>query len=139
MAGLCEGGNEPPDSLKAICNWLFNDAVSTTRQFSVDEIGNSGMVFGDLRPRIRHRLPDIRITVGENLGKKRNQYKSLFRDNRHAFVMENLEMTFVVHCNSRPTTSTEAWLIETECRLRFSDRFAAKDVTQVYHVKVDLL
>ncbi|KAJ4435620.1 hypothetical protein ANN_18236 [Periplaneta americana] len=37
------------------------------------------------------------------------QYKS-FRDNRHAFVMENLEMTFVVHCNSRPTTSTQVWL-----------------------------
>ncbi|KAJ4434273.1 hypothetical protein ANN_22825 [Periplaneta americana] len=36
-----------------------------------------------------------------------SQYKSLFRDNRHAFVMENLEMTFVVHCNSRPTTSTQ--------------------------------
>ncbi|KAJ4442380.1 hypothetical protein ANN_03966 [Periplaneta americana] len=34
--------------------------------------------------------------------------RSLFRDNRHAFVMENLEMTFVVHCNSRPTTSTSS-------------------------------
>ncbi|KAJ4426443.1 hypothetical protein ANN_27257 [Periplaneta americana] len=42
-----------------------------------------------------------------------SQYKSLFRDNRHAFVMENLEMTFVVHCNSRPTTSTQVWLVET--------------------------
>ncbi|KAJ4446893.1 hypothetical protein ANN_13594 [Periplaneta americana] len=40
-----------------------------------------------------------------------SQYKSLFRDNRHAFVMENLEMNFVVHCNSRPTTSTELYLI----------------------------
>ncbi|KAJ4433092.1 hypothetical protein ANN_15349 [Periplaneta americana] len=39
-----------------------------------------------------------------------SQYKSLFRDNRHAFVMENLEMTIVVHCNSRPTTSTHVWL-----------------------------
>ncbi|KAJ4432877.1 hypothetical protein ANN_21516 [Periplaneta americana] len=38
-----------------------------------------------------------------------SQYKSLFRDSRHAFVMENLEMTFVVHCNSRPTTSTQVW------------------------------
>ncbi|KAJ4440963.1 hypothetical protein ANN_10812 [Periplaneta americana] len=36
-----------------------------------------------------------------------SQYKLLFRDNRHAFVMENLEMTFVVHCDSRPTTSTQ--------------------------------
>ncbi|KAJ4448512.1 hypothetical protein ANN_10528 [Periplaneta americana] len=40
-----------------------------------------------------------------------SQYKSLFRDNRHAFVMENLEMTFVVHCNSQPTTSTQVWLL----------------------------
>ncbi|KAJ4445061.1 hypothetical protein ANN_06860 [Periplaneta americana] len=36
-----------------------------------------------------------------------SQYKSLFRENRHAFVMENLEMTFVVHCNSRPSSSTQ--------------------------------
>ncbi|KAJ4451473.1 hypothetical protein ANN_02936 [Periplaneta americana] len=40
-----------------------------------------------------------------------SQYKSLFRDNRHAFMMENLEMTFAVHCNSRPTTSTQVWLM----------------------------
>ncbi|KAJ4431856.1 hypothetical protein ANN_20462 [Periplaneta americana] len=39
-----------------------------------------------------------------------SQYKSSLRDNRHAFVMENLEMTFVVHCNSRPNTSTQVWL-----------------------------
>ncbi|KAJ4439272.1 hypothetical protein ANN_07392 [Periplaneta americana] len=50
-------------------SWLFNDAVSTTMLFSVDEIGDSEMVFGEMRPRIRHRLPGIHITVGENLGK----------------------------------------------------------------------
>ncbi|KAJ4432951.1 hypothetical protein ANN_15208 [Periplaneta americana] len=49
--------------------WLFNDAVSTTRLFSVDEIGDSEMIFGEMRPRIRHRLPCIHITVGKNLGK----------------------------------------------------------------------
>ncbi|KAJ4432203.1 hypothetical protein ANN_20819 [Periplaneta americana] len=43
--------------------------LSTTRLFSVDGIGDSEMVFGDMRPRIRHRLPDIRLTVGENLRK----------------------------------------------------------------------
>ncbi|KAJ4428856.1 hypothetical protein ANN_25849 [Periplaneta americana] len=42
-----------------------------------------------------------------------SQYKSLFRDNGHAFMMENLEMTFVVHCNSRSTTSTQVWLDHT--------------------------
>ncbi|KAJ4432033.1 hypothetical protein ANN_20647 [Periplaneta americana] len=28
-------------------SWLFNDAVSTTRLFSVDEIGDSEMIFGE--------------------------------------------------------------------------------------------
>ncbi|KAJ4433436.1 hypothetical protein ANN_15734 [Periplaneta americana] len=50
-------------------SWLFNDAVSTPRLFSVDEIGDSEMIFGEMRPRIRHRLPCIHITAGENLGK----------------------------------------------------------------------
>ncbi|KAJ4434714.1 hypothetical protein ANN_23282 [Periplaneta americana] len=49
--------------------WLFNDAVSTTRLVSVDRIGDSEMVFGEMMPMIRHSLPDIRLTVGENLGK----------------------------------------------------------------------
>ncbi|KAJ4433142.1 hypothetical protein ANN_15399 [Periplaneta americana] len=54
---------------KLITNCLFNDAVSTTRLFSVDEIGESEMVFGEMRPRIRHRLPGIYVKVGENIGK----------------------------------------------------------------------
>ncbi|KAJ4433765.1 hypothetical protein ANN_16077 [Periplaneta americana] len=52
MAGLCEGGNEPSGSLKAIC-----------KLFSVDAICESGKIFGEMRTRIRHRLPDIRFTV----------------------------------------------------------------------------
>ncbi|KAJ4437103.1 hypothetical protein ANN_17238 [Periplaneta americana] len=75
MAGLCEGGNEPPISLKA-SNWLFNDAASTTRLFSVYEIGDSEMIFGEMRPRIRHRLPCIHIMVGENLGKNPTRYSA---------------------------------------------------------------
>ncbi|KAJ4452168.1 hypothetical protein ANN_03686 [Periplaneta americana] len=67
MAGLCEGGNEPPGSLKA-------NAVSTTSLFSVDGIVDNETVFGEMRQMIRHRLPDIRLTVGENLGKT-NQIK----------------------------------------------------------------
>ncbi|KAJ4449183.1 hypothetical protein ANN_00579 [Periplaneta americana] len=55
---------------------LLNDAVSTTMLFSVDGIGDSEMM-----PRIRHRLPEICLTVGENLGKKSNQYyKQYSRD-----------------------------------------------------------
>ncbi|KAJ4438259.1 hypothetical protein ANN_14198 [Periplaneta americana] len=34
----------------------------------VDGIDDIEMVFGEMRPRIRHRLPDICLTVGENLG-----------------------------------------------------------------------
>ncbi|KAJ4442515.1 hypothetical protein ANN_04102 [Periplaneta americana] len=56
------------ESRNAYRVWLFNDAVSTTRLFSIDEIGDS-----EMRPRIRHRLPGIHLTVGENLGKKLNQ------------------------------------------------------------------
>jgi hypothetical protein len=29
-----------------------------------------------------------------------SQYKLLFHDNRHRFMIQNLKMTFVVHCNS---------------------------------------
>ncbi|KAJ4438948.1 hypothetical protein ANN_14902 [Periplaneta americana] len=35
----------------------------------VDEIVDSETVFGEMRPRIRHTLPGIHLTVGENLGK----------------------------------------------------------------------
>ncbi|KAJ4430968.1 hypothetical protein ANN_19561 [Periplaneta americana] len=42
---------------------------STIRLFSVDGIGDSEMVVGDMRRRIRHRLTDIRLKVRENLGK----------------------------------------------------------------------
>ncbi|KAJ4427596.1 hypothetical protein ANN_25244 [Periplaneta americana] len=41
---------------------LFNDTVSTTRLFY--GIDDSEMVFGEMRPRIRHRLPEICLTVG---------------------------------------------------------------------------
>ncbi|KAJ4441413.1 hypothetical protein ANN_11268 [Periplaneta americana] len=64
--------------------WLFNDAASTTRLFSVYEIGDSQMVFGEMRPRIRHRLSGIHLTVGENLGKKPNQVISPCGDRAHA-------------------------------------------------------
>ncbi|KAJ4444220.1 hypothetical protein ANN_06011 [Periplaneta americana] len=70
--GSNEGGEKYGDWTQKL-RWLFNDAVSTTRLFSVDGIGYSEMVFGEMRPRIRHRLPDIRLAVGENLGKKHEQ------------------------------------------------------------------
>ncbi|KAJ4447291.1 hypothetical protein ANN_09295 [Periplaneta americana] len=64
-------------------NWLFNDAVSTTRLFSVDEIGDSEMVFGEMWPRFRLRLPSIHLTVGENLGKNPTRSVHTCGDNGH--------------------------------------------------------
>ncbi|KAJ4430727.1 hypothetical protein ANN_19318 [Periplaneta americana] len=40
-----------------------------SKLFSLDGIGDSEMIFGEMRLRIRHRLHDIRLTTGENLGK----------------------------------------------------------------------
>ncbi|KAJ4435599.1 hypothetical protein ANN_18215 [Periplaneta americana] len=86
MAGLCEGGNEPAGSLKVICE--------------ID-----GVCVCDI-PLFKY----ARLTSCD-VERSFSQYKS-FRDNRYAFVLENLEMIFVVHCNSRPTTSTQVWLFK---------------------------
>ncbi|KAJ4439170.1 hypothetical protein ANN_15127 [Periplaneta americana] len=48
---------------------VFQSNRKIIRLFSFDEIDDSEMVFGEERPRIRHRLPGIHLTVGENLGK----------------------------------------------------------------------
>ncbi|KAJ4430169.1 hypothetical protein ANN_22379 [Periplaneta americana] len=64
----------PMNKISDLTNWLFNDAVSTTRLFSIYETGDSEMIFGEMRPRIRHRLPGIHLTVGENLGKNPTRY-----------------------------------------------------------------
>ncbi|KAJ4426724.1 hypothetical protein ANN_26523 [Periplaneta americana] len=47
--------------------------------YSVDDIGDSEMVFGDMKPRIRHRLPGIHLTVGETLGQNRTRTFSTTR------------------------------------------------------------
>ncbi|KAJ4451100.1 hypothetical protein ANN_02539 [Periplaneta americana] len=72
-----------------------------TRIYRVDEI--DGVCVCDI-PLLKY----ARLTSCD-VERSFSQYKSLFGDNRHAFVMENLEMIFVVHCNTRPTTSTQVW------------------------------
>ncbi|KAJ4447769.1 hypothetical protein ANN_09777 [Periplaneta americana] len=41
------------------------EAISTIELFSVDEIGDSEMVFGEMRPRIRHRLLTFLLCWGK--------------------------------------------------------------------------
>ncbi|KAJ4447618.1 hypothetical protein ANN_09625 [Periplaneta americana] len=103
---------------------LFNDAVSTTRLFGVDGIGDSEMVSGEMRPRIRHCL-----TVGEPR-KKSNQnpprdlicfkyapmtsidversfsmFRNVLSENRRSFTPKNLEMTILMYGTAMPTES----------------------------------
>ncbi|KAJ4446118.1 hypothetical protein ANN_12810 [Periplaneta americana] len=68
------------EHMKVLFTWLFNDAVSTTNLFSVDGIGDSEMIFGDMRSRIRHRLPDICLTISENFGKKPKSFFDFCRN-----------------------------------------------------------
>lgn len=58
-------------------NWLFNDAVSITGLFGIDGNGDCKVLFGKMSPRIRHRLSDIWLMVGEIVGKPQsgNQLK----------------------------------------------------------------
>ncbi|KAJ4432150.1 hypothetical protein ANN_20766 [Periplaneta americana] len=44
---------------------------------NVDGIGDREMTFGEMRQRIRHRLPDIRLTFGENFGKTQSEEQRL--------------------------------------------------------------
>ncbi|KAJ4428091.1 hypothetical protein ANN_24105 [Periplaneta americana] len=83
--------------------WLFNDAVSTTRLFSVDEIGDSEMIFGEMRPRIRQRLPCIHITVGENLGKNPTRKRNHISETHYT-------MQCLLHClkTSNATAALDA-------------------------------
>ncbi|KAJ4435981.1 hypothetical protein ANN_18605 [Periplaneta americana] len=51
------------------------DCLTTLYQHSVlGHLASMEIVFGEMRPRIRHRLPDIRLMVGENLEKTQHYY-----------------------------------------------------------------
>ncbi|KAJ4451673.1 hypothetical protein ANN_03143 [Periplaneta americana] len=53
------------------CVWSYlkSEVYKRKVETSVDGIDDSEMVFGEMRPRIRHRLPEICLAVGQNLGK----------------------------------------------------------------------
>ncbi|KAJ4438554.1 hypothetical protein ANN_14501 [Periplaneta americana] len=48
---------------------FFTHMGSQSVLFSIDEIDDSEMLFDEMRPKIQHILPDIRLTIGEKLGK----------------------------------------------------------------------
>ncbi|KAJ4442985.1 hypothetical protein ANN_04633 [Periplaneta americana] len=66
---------------EAVLERLFNNAVSIrpTSLFNVDGLDGSEIVFGEMRPRIHHRLPDIRLIVEEDLGE-------ILPDTTHAYT-----------------------------------------------------
>ncbi|KAJ4443488.1 hypothetical protein ANN_05160 [Periplaneta americana] len=105
MECLCESGNEPPGFLKTI--------------ISVDEIGNSEMVFGEMRSKIRHRLPVIHITVEENLGKKSNQWQEceLFGNTYCRDMGRGLRrlLTYLLTLTSTVNMDTEHLICVVEC------------------------
>ncbi|KAJ4436533.1 hypothetical protein ANN_16564 [Periplaneta americana] len=60
--------NEQEMSVQSLI-WLFNDAISTTGLFSVDEIGDSEMIFGEMRPRIPIDYLAFTLRLGKTSGK----------------------------------------------------------------------
>ncbi|KAJ4445877.1 hypothetical protein ANN_12562 [Periplaneta americana] len=93
-------------------SWLFKNAVSTDMLFSVHGISDS-----ETRPRLRRRLRDIRLTIGEDLGKTKpvNQLKleskpqyaiRKFQENRQ-FGIERLYADDVNMLGENPQTIRE--------------------------------
>ncbi|KAJ4452070.1 hypothetical protein ANN_03586 [Periplaneta americana] len=82
--------------------WLFNDAVSTILLFSIDGIVDSEMVFGEMMPRIRHRLPNIRLTIGKIL---KNPTSWLFNDaasTTRLFSVDEIDDSEIIFDEMRP-------------------------------------
>ncbi|KAJ4448557.1 hypothetical protein ANN_10575 [Periplaneta americana] len=76
---------------------FLNDTTSTrpARLFSVDGIGDKKMVFGEMRPRIRHRLSDIRLTVEEDF--ERNPTRLQFAAQQLNASQSTHRFSFVNH------------------------------------------
>ncbi|KAJ4431584.1 hypothetical protein ANN_20183 [Periplaneta americana] len=94
-------------------------------QCSVDEIGDRELAFGELKPRIRHRLPNIRLMVGENPGKNptRIELTHIYFKTLTKFRCKNIRLrTFSiiiqqVHC----LRMLQHWRMEYSAGTLFSD------------------
>ncbi|KAJ4425822.1 hypothetical protein ANN_27448 [Periplaneta americana] len=84
--------------------------IETELSTHVDEIGDNEMVFGEKRPRIRHSLPGIHLTVGENLGKTQpaNQPKKLRFTSSFDFLAADIFNCSILGAKHRPTSKSTA-------------------------------
>ncbi|KAJ4442000.1 hypothetical protein ANN_11864 [Periplaneta americana] len=57
------------NSIEFLSSSVGKTLVRLAKGSGVDGIDDSEMIFREMRQRIRHRLPDIRLRVGKNLGK----------------------------------------------------------------------
>ncbi|KAJ4440016.1 hypothetical protein ANN_08147 [Periplaneta americana] len=74
--------------------------------FSADGIGDSEMILGKMRPRIRHRLPEICFTVGENLGKNRTrELRDIYKDPDIIALIKSRRLRWLGHVLRRDEDS----------------------------------
>ncbi|KAJ4428969.1 hypothetical protein ANN_25965 [Periplaneta americana] len=106
---LCVGmlRNSQEEAKRRRSHGATHDSLQTqpsARLFSLDGIDDSEMIFGEMRLRIRHRLHDIRLTIGKNLGKNLNQ-TSKWADNRQATNFECTLTPYDLNCGFLLTNS----------------------------------
>ncbi|KAJ4437467.1 hypothetical protein ANN_17611 [Periplaneta americana] len=89
------------------------------------------MVFGDMRPRIRHRLPGIHLTVGENFVKP-NQFLSGHGKFGTYFDRFNIPADIDSTCSCREDLRSVKHLLF-DCPIIEDIRFSAIYATDNYH------
>ncbi|KAJ4442816.1 hypothetical protein ANN_04409 [Periplaneta americana] len=84
-AGRIDGCHGDCNKTLFFFTWLINDAVSTTKLFSVDVIGDTEMIFGEMRSRIHHRYY---LIFALQLGKTSKKTQSDGHTRRHFGIQE---------------------------------------------------
>ncbi|KAJ4440888.1 hypothetical protein ANN_10735, partial [Periplaneta americana] len=78
-----------------------------TKLFSVDGIGDGEIELGEMRPRIRRRLPDVHLTVGEHIAKKKT--KQVISQNVNRTTPERSSGSIVALQTSERSTSRQVF------------------------------